>query len=218
MEIVDLRRQYHIIKEIRKDLISIRNLFDEKYRECEILKNDIKKGGFATKYRDIELIECKQELELIRIQFDKKRKEFDKKKEEMEYEKILDLRYKEIKQREYEIVGEFNELDKNRIYCEDMENELEEMCSEYEEIKKHACILNNQMDRYDYYNTLYKKTTHCLNKINFLQNEIVEQRNLQELGYSENSKNKEINKNEMKEFFDICETLEDIELEEGILL
>ena len=198
------------------NIILIENLFPYFFLS---LKNDIKRGGLSGKYKELELVEVTQNIEYIRIAFDKKYKEFDKLKASIEPSKIIDLRYREIKQREYEALENYNRVDKILQECEEKERKLEEICKEYEDIKTETLVLNNRTTRYDYGNTLYKKNNDCLKRINTLEREIIVHRQLYELSLAEDTKKKdEVNK-DMEEFFSICECFdEEVELEEGILI
>lgn len=218
----ELRNQYQILTNIRDELIGIRDIFDEKTKDCHSLKNDIRKGGLSSKYKELELVECMQNIEYIRIAFEKKNKEYDslrKKINTIESVKILDLRYKEIKQKEYELLERYDKTDKILQEFEEKELLLEKVCKEYEEIKTETLILNNRSSRYDYGNTLYKKNMECLKRVKELEKDIIIKRQHYEFeSIADSNKKEEVNK-EMKEFFKICEGLEEeIELDEGILI
>ena len=216
---MDIKHQYKMLTVIREDLIGIRNIFDEKNKEYHSLKYDIRKGGLSGKYKELELVECSQHIELIRIEFEKKHKEFDKLKKSIDPAKILDTRYKEIKQKEFELLEKYNEDERILKECEEKEVNLEKVCAEYEEIKTQILVLNNRSTRYDYGNTLYKKNMECLNRLKELEKEVIVHRQLYELEKAANAKKKEEINKEMAEFFQICEGLEEeIELEEGILI
>jgi hypothetical protein len=216
---MDIKKQYKILTVIREDLIGIRNIFDEKTKECHSLKYDIRRGGLSGKYKELELVECIQNIELIRIEFEKKHKEFESLRMSIDPSKILDLRYLEIKQKEYELLDKYTEDEKILKQCEEKELSLEQVCAEYEEIKMHSLVLNNRSSRYDYGNTLYKKNMDCLKRIKELEKETIIHRQLYELQKCENAKKKEEINKEMAEFFQICEALdEEIVLEEGILI
>ncbi len=219
----ELRNQYKVLTNIREELIGIREIFDEKTKECHYLKIDIRKGGLSGKYKELELIDCKQNIEYIRIAFEKKHKEFDSLRKKINTSidpvKILDFRYIDIKQREYELLDKNGKTDKILQECEEKELLLEEVCKEYEEIKTKTLVLNNRTSNYDYGNTLYKKNMECLKRVKELEKEIIIKRQQYELeSISDSNKKEEINK-EMCEFFKICELLEEeVELEEGILI
>jgi len=216
---MDIKHQYKMLTVIREDLIGIRNIFDEKNKEYHSLKYDIRKGGLSGKYKELELVECSQHIELIRNEFEKKHKEFDKLRKSIDPAKILDTRYKEIKQKEFELLEKYNEDERILKECEEKELSLEKVCAEYEEIKTQILVLNNRSTRYDYGNTLYKKNMECLNRLKELEKEVIVHRQLYELEKASNAKKKEEINKEMAEFFQICEGLEEeIELEEGILI
>lgn len=217
---LELKQRCKILKGIREELIGIRDLFDEKTQDIISLKQDIKKGGIACKYRELELIEATQNMEFIRIEFEKKHTEHVSIKTSIIPNQILDLRYKEIKQKESELYESFKKVDKLREECEEMDIRLEEICKEYEEIKNQTVLFNNSHnDNFDYGNMLYKKNKECLKRLTTLENDIINHRQLYELSYAEDQKKKEGINKEMAEFFQICEELEDEpELEEGVLL
>ena len=216
---MDVKRYYKMLTTIREDLIGIRNIFDEKNKDYHSLKYDIRKGGLSSKYKELELVECSQHIELIRIEFEKKHKEFDKLKKSIEPAKILDARYKEIKQKEFELLEKYNEDERILKECEEKELTLEQVCAEYEEIKTQILVLNNRSTRYDYGNTLYKKNMDCLKRLQDLEKEVIIHRQLYELEKGANTKKKEEINKEMAEFFQICEGLEEeIVLDEGILI
>ena len=146
----ELKTQFKKLNEIRDELHGIKDLYEEKNKESVSLKNDIKRGGLSGKYKELELVEVTQNIEYIRIAFDKKYKEFDKLKASIEPSKIIDLRYREIKQREYEALENYNRVDKILQECEEKERKLEEICKEYEDIKTETLVLNNRTTRYDY--------------------------------------------------------------------
>ena len=216
----ELKQRCKILNGIKEELIGIRELFDEKIKDCDSLKFDIKKGGLACKYRELELIEATQNLEFIRIEFEKKHKEHTKLKKSFNPKQTLDLRYIEIKQRESELYETFKKVDILREECEEMDMELEKVCKEYDELKKEINLLNNtQLSNLNYGNTLYKNNKECLKQITMLEDKIIKHRNLYETSYSEDLKKKEEINKDMEEFFKICDELEeDPELEEGILL
>jgi hypothetical protein len=215
----DIKRHYKILIALREDLISIRNNFDEKNKECHSLKYDVRRGGLSSKYKELQLIECMQSIEFIRIEFEKKHKEYDALRKSIEPAKILDERYKEIKQKEFELLEKYTQDEKILKDCEEKELSLEQVCAEYEEIKKHCHVLNNTPIQYDYGNTLYKKSTDCLNRVKELEKEIIICRQIYELEKGTNAKKKEEINKEMAEFFQICEALEEeIEIDEGILI
>ena len=215
----DIKKHYKILSAIREDLIGIRNIFDEKSKECYTLKNDIRRGGLSGKYKELELVECTQQIEFIRIEFEKKHKEFETLRKSIEPAKILDSRYREIKQKEFKLLEKYSEDEKILKDCEEKELTLEKVCSEYEEIKKEILISNNSSPRYDYGNTLYKKNMDCLKRVKELEKEIIISRQLYELEKGTNTKKKEEINMEMAEFFQICEGLEEeIVLDEGILI
>lgn len=217
---LELKQRCKILKGIREELIGIRDLFDEKTRDIISLKQDIKKGGIASKYRELELIEATQNMEFIRIEFEKKHKECVQLKRSINPNQILDLRYKEIKQKESELYESFKKVDKLREECEEMDISLERVCKEYDVLKNEISLLNNYpITRPDYGNSLYKNNKECLKQISLLEDKIKEHRQLYELSYLEDQKKKEEINKEMAEFFQICEELEDEpELEEGVLL
>ena len=215
---MDVKRRYKILRTIRDEVIRIRTDFDEKSRICHTLKYDIRKGGLTSKYKELELMECTQSIEYIRIEFEKKHKEYESLRKSIDPAKILDLRYKEIKQKEYENLQ--NLVDEKILKeCEEKETLMEQLCAEYEEIKEHCVVLNNRSTRYDYGNTLYKKNMECLNRLKELEKEVIVHRQLYEMEKAANAKKKEEINKEMAEFFQICEGLEEeIELDEGILI
>jgi hypothetical protein len=217
---LEIKQRCKILKGIREELIGIRDLFDEKTRDIISLKQDIKKGGIACKYRELELIEATQNMEFIRIEFEKKHREHVTIKTSISPNQILDLRYKEIKQKESELYESFKKVDKLREECEEMDITLEQVCKEYDVLKKEITLLNNYpISRPDYGNSLYKNNKECLKQISLLEDKIKEHRQLYELSYAEDQKKKEEINKEMAEFFQICEELEDEpELEEGVLL
>jgi len=215
----ELRLKCKILTTLREDIIGIRDLFDEKIKDIETLKNDIKKGGIATKYRQLELVEARQNLEFIRIEFEKKYKERVTLKESINPREILDLRYKEIKQKESELNETFKMVDKLREECEEMDMELEKVCKEYEELKNQITLSNNQHTNFNYGNSLYKNNKECLKQITNLEDNIIKHRQLYESKYAEDLRKKEEINREMAEFFKICNEMEDeTELEEGVLL
>jgi hypothetical protein len=215
----DIKKHYKILTAIREDLIAIRANFDEKSKEGHSLKYDIRRGGLSSKYKELQLVECTQSIEFIRIEFEKKHKEYETLRKSIDPAKILDERYKEIKQKEFELLEKYNKVEKMLNDCEEKELSLEQVCAEYEEIKMHSLVLNNRSSRYDYGNTLYKKNMDCLKRIKELEKETIIHRQLYELQKCENAKKKEEINKEMAEFFQICEALdEEIVLEEGILI
>ena len=216
----EVKQKCKILTGIREELIGIRDLFDEKNKEIVSLKNDIKKGGLACKYRQLELIEATQNLEFIRIEFEKKHKDHKELKLTIVPNQILDLRYKEIKQKESELYDSFKKVDKLREECEEMDITLEAICKEYEEIKNQTVIFNNSYnDNFDYGNMLYKKNKECLKRLTTMENDIIKHRQKYELSYIEDQRKKEEINKDMAEFFHICEELEEEpELEEGVLL
>ena len=219
----ELRLKCKILTHLREDMTGIRDLFDEKTRVIESLKNDIKKKGIASKYRELELLEANKSLELIRIQFETKNKERTELKElitAIHPNEALDLRYKEIKQMESELCETIIKNDIFREECEEMEMELEQVCKEYEELKHQIKVsLSDKFRNYDYNNPLYKNNTNCLKQIGLLEKNITDRRNLYETKHSEDLiKRDEINRC-LAEFFKICTELEEEpELEEGVLL
>lgn len=220
---LELKKQYQILTNVRDELICIRDIFDEKTKEGQYLKKDIRRGGLSGKYKELELVECTQNIEYIRIAFEKKYKEFIELRNKINTSinpvKILDLRYKDIKQKEFELLEKNDKTDKILQDCEEKELQLERVCAEYEEIKTQTLVLNNRTTHYDYGNTLYKKSSECLKRLKELEKEIIIKRQHYELeSIADSNKKEEINK-EMAEFFKICEGLEEeVELEEGILL
>ena len=200
----EIKRKCKILMGIREQLIVIRDNFDEKMRACDSLKNNIRKGGFASKYIQLELVDAIKNLEDIRLEFEKKHKEYSELKETIGPNEFLDTRYKEIKERESEICEAFKRIDTIREECEEMDSILEEVCKEYEETK-------NEHD--------YKRNKECLKRLTTLENDIINHRRFYEKRFAENQRKKqEINK-DLEDFFKICKELEeDPELEEGVLL
>ena len=166
------------------------------------------------------MIEATQNLEFIRIEFEKKHKDHKELKLTIVPNQILDLRYKEIKQKESELYDSFKKVDKLREECEEMDITLEAICKEYEEIKNQTVIFNNSYnDNFDYGNMLYKKNKECLKRLTTMENDIIKHRQKYELSYIEDQRKKEEINKDMAEFFHICEELEEEpELEEGVLL
>jgi len=220
MSFSEVKRKCKLLKDMREELIGIRDLFDEKNKDIESLKNDIKKGGIACKYRELELIEATQNIEYIRIEFEKKHKEHVQLKRSITPNQILDLRYKEIKQKESELYDSFKKVDKLREECEEMDVTLEQVCKEYDVLKNEINLLNNYpITRPDYGNSLYKNNKECLKQISLLEDKIKEHRQMYERSYEEDLRKKEEVNKDMAEFFKICEELEEEpELEEGVLL
>jgi hypothetical protein len=220
MSFSEVKRKCKLLKDMREELIGIRDLFDEKNKDIESLKNDIKKGGIACKYRELELIEATQSIEYIRIEFEKKHKERVQLKRSITPNQILDLRYKEIKQKESELYDSFKKVDKLREECEEMDVALEQVCKEYDVLKNEINLLNNYpITRPDYGNSLYKNNKECLKQISLLEDKIKEHRKMYERSYEEDLRKKEEVNKDMAEFFQICEELEEEpELEEGVLL
>lgn len=219
MSFSDLKSHYQILKGHRDELYGIRELYEEKLKECEYLKKDIKKGGFSAKYKELELVEAMQNVEYIRIAFDKKHREFDPLRKSMDPTKILDTRYREIKQKEFELSEKYDKTDKILQECEAKEIQLENACKDYEEIKTEILVLNNRSTKYDYGNNLFKRSKDCLNQLNGIEKDLIIHRQLYELSKIEDTKKKEEVNKEMGEFFSICECLEeDVVLEEGILI
>jgi hypothetical protein len=220
MSFSEVKRKCKLLKDMREELIGIRDLFDEKNKDIESLKNDIKKGGIACKYRELELIEATQSIEYIRIEFEKKHKEHVQLKRSITPNQILDLRYKEIKQKESELYDSFKKVDKLREECEEMDVTLEQVCKEYDVLKNEINLLNNYpITRPDYGNSLYKNNKECLKQISLLEDKIKEHRQMYERSYEEDLRKKEEVNKDMAEFFQICEELEEEpELEEGVLL
>ena len=216
---LEVKQKCKIIIGIREELLGIRDLFDEKNKNIITLKDEIKKGGIACKYRQLELIEATQNIEFIRIEFEKKHKEHVTIKKSIIPNQILDLRYKEIKQKESELYDSFKKVDKLREECEEMDMELEKVCKEYDELKTQINLSNNQPTNFNYGNSLYKNNKECLKKLKNLEDSIIKHRQLYELSYLDDLRRKEEINREMEEFFKICEELEDDpELEEGVLL
>jgi hypothetical protein len=196
----DIKKHYKILTAIREDLIAIRTNFDEKSKEGHSLKYDIRRGGLSSKYKELQLVECTQSIEFIRIEFEKKHKEYEKLRKSIDPAKILDERYKEIKQKEFELLEKCGHDEKILKECEEKESLLEEVCKEY---KIKDSLLN----------------AGCLKRLNDLEKEIIIHRQYYELEKAANKKKKEEIHNEMSEFFQICEALEEeIELDEGILI
>ena len=219
MSFSELKSQYQTLKEHRDELYAIRELYEEKLKDCESLKRDIKKGGFSAKYKELELVEALQNVEFIRIAFDKKHRVFDPLRKSIDPTRILDSRYREIKQKEFELSEKYDKTDKILQDCEEKEIQLENACREYEEIKTEILVLNNRSTKYDYGNTLYKRSKDCLNRLNGIEKDLIIQRQLYELSKIEDSKKKEDVNKEMAEFFSICVCLEEeVVLEEGILI
>ena len=196
----DIKKHYKILTAIREDLIAIRTNFDEKSKEGHSLKYDIRRGGLSSKYKELQLVECTQSIEFIRIEFEKKHKEYEKLRKSIDPAKIMDERYKEIKQKEFELLEKCGHVEKILKECEEKESLLEEVCEEY---KIKDSLLN----------------TSCLKRLNDLEKDVIIHRQFYELENAANKKKKEEIHNEMAEFFQICEALEEeIELDEGILI
>ena len=216
----EIKQRCQILMGIREELIRIRDTFDEKMRVCVSLKNEIRRGGIASKYIQLELVDAIKNLEDIRIEFEKKHREHTELKGTIVPNDFLDARYREIKEKESEIHESIKRNDTIREECEEMDIILEEVCKEYEEIKHETEIMNNSHhDNYEYGNNLYKRNKECLSRLTKLENDIIKHRRLYETSFTENQlKKEEINK-ELAEFFKICKEIEeDPELEEGVLL
>jgi len=216
----EIKQRCQILMGMREELIVIRDNFDEKMGYCESLKNDIKRGGIASKYIQLELVDAIKNLEDIRLEFEKKHKEHTDLKGSIVPNDFLDARYTEIKEKESEINESMKRNDTIREECEEMDMILEEVCREYEEIKNEIEVMNNSHhDNYDYGNNLYKRNKECLTRLTRLENDIIRHRSMYEKGFEENQRKKEEINKELTEFFKICRELEeDPELEEGVLL
>jgi len=199
----EIKQKCQILMGMREELIVIRDNFDEKMRYCESLKNDIRRGGIASKYVQLELVDAIKNLEDIRLEFEKKHKEHTELKGSIVSNDFLDARYSEIKEKETEINESMKRNDTIREECEEMDSILEEVCKEYEETK-------NEPD---------KRSKECLKRITTLENDSIKHRRFYETRLAENQQKKdEINK-DLEDFFKICKELEeDPELEEGVLL
>ena len=216
----EIKQKCQILMGMREELIVIRDNFDEKMRYCESLKNDIRRGGIASKYVQLELVDAIKNLEDIRLEFEKKHKEHTELKGSIVSNDFLDARYSEIKEKETEINESMKRNDTIREECEEMDMILEDVCREYEEIKNETETMNNSHhDNYDYGNNLYKRNKECLSRLTTLENDIIKHRRVYEKSFEENKRKKEEINKELVEFFKICKELEEEpELEEGVLL